>query len=103
MPEGNTRREFLRAAVRTAGLLGLGGLVWSAASRFGGSAGGTRTSKLPCERCPALTACTRADSLQARDALGGRARPTAPANAARLRRLCDDNVPPPDTQKPGEA
>jgi len=86
MADRETRRGFFRAVARAAGLLGLGGLVWSAASR---SADGGR---LPCERCPVLPACSRADSLPARDAL--RMRPDANAAAPALRDarpLCEGN------------
>ncbi len=75
MAQKVTRRGVLRAA----GLLSLGGLVWSAASRPGGA------GRWPCERCPALSACTVADSLQARDALRV---PPSPADAG-LPRLCE--------------
>jgi len=77
MAEKMTRRGLLRGA----GLLGLGGLIWSAASRPGAA------GRLPCERCPALTACTAVDSLQARDALGVRL--VSPVRAGRLEGLCE--------------
>jgi hypothetical protein len=79
-----TRRDVLRAA----GFLGLGGLIWSAALRPAAGAPG----RLPCERCPALTACSTADSLQARDALAPRARQAGPAEAGGLPRLCDTDI-----------
>lgn len=74
-----TRRDVLR----TSGLLGLGGLVWSAAWRPGAA------GRLPCERCPALTACTAADSLRARDALG--VQEVQAGQAGRLQRLCESS------------
>ncbi len=77
MEHNKTRRDVLRAA----GLLGLGGLVWSAASRPGALAAG----RWPCERCPALSACTVADSLQARDALDMGPKPAAAGRP----RLCE--------------
>jgi hypothetical protein len=87
----STRRDFLRAAGRAAGLLGLGGLVWSALSRSAESRVGAGTARLPCERCPALGACWEGDSLQARAALGARARQASAADAGGVRRLCGIN------------
>ena len=98
MADGKTRREFLLTLGRTAGLLGLGGLVVSAASRSAGSGAGAATPRLPCEQCPALRACSLADSLQARDAVGVRARPVSAADGGNLRRLCASNGAP----TPGE-
>lgn len=88
MAEEKTRRDFLLTVGRTAGLLGLGGLVASAASRSAGNGAGAATPRLPCEQCPALGACSLADSLQARDALGVCARPASAADGGNLRRLC---------------
>jgi hypothetical protein len=75
-----TRRDVLRAA----GLMGLGGLVWSVAARPAAA-----TDRLPpCEQCPALSACTLPESLRARDALGLHG---VSADTARLARLCSNS------------
>jgi hypothetical protein len=93
MSDEKTRRDFLLTVGRTAGLLGLGGLVASAASRSVRGVAGAQTRRLPCERCPALGTCSVADSLQARDARGVQARP---AGAVGAQRLCAINgVPAP--------
>ncbi len=76
MEHDKTKRDMLRAA----GLLGLGGLVWSVATRPGALAAG----RWDCERCPALRACTVSDSLRARDALGMREPDPAAADRPRL-------------------
>ncbi len=81
MEHDKRKRDLLRAA----GLLGLGGLVWSTASRPGALTGG----RYECERCPALGACTVSDSLQARDAAG--VREPDPAAAGRPR-LCETDL-----------
>jgi hypothetical protein len=90
-----TRREFLRAAARAAALFGLGAVAWTAASRSGRSGPAGARPRFPCERCPALPSCSQADSLQARDALGPRARTENAASAIPPRRLCADSGPEP--------
>ena len=95
-----TRREFLRTVARTAGLFGLGAIAWSSISRSGRSGPAGATPRFPCERCPALTSCSQAESLQARDALGPRARTENAMPGVPPRRLCIENglvkLPPQD-------
>jgi hypothetical protein len=81
------RREFLRSAARTAALFGVGAVAWRAASRSGRQPEGA-PARFPCERCPALPSCSQADSLQARDALGPRARAETASRDVPPRRLC---------------
>jgi len=90
MGEERTRREFLRAAVRTAALFGLGAIAWTA--MFKSTRGLPRGARMrfPCERCPALPSCSQPDSLQARDALGPRAQTENAAREIPPRRLCVD-------------
>ncbi len=83
-----TRREFLRTIARTAGLFGLGAIAWTSISRSGRAGPAGAAPRFPCERCPALTSCSQAESLQARDALGPRARNENAAPAIPPRRLC---------------
>ncbi|MGD1001326.1 MAG: hypothetical protein ABSA67_11590 [Candidatus Brocadiia bacterium] len=87
---GQTRREFLRTAARTAALFGLGAIAWIATGKSGGQGPDGARPRFPCERCPALSSCSQADSLQARDALGPRARTENPARDIPPRRLCVD-------------
>jgi len=84
MGEERTRREFLRAAA----LFGLGIISWTAMSKSRRGGPDEARPRFPCERCPALPSCSLPDSLQARDALGPRARiETAPCDVP-PRRLC---------------
>jgi hypothetical protein len=91
MGEEKTRREFFRAAARTAALFGLGAIAWTAMFRSGRSGPEGARPRFPCERCPALPSCSQPDSLQARDALGSRARIENKAGEIPPRRLCDDS------------
>ncbi len=84
------RREFLRTAARTAALCGLGAIAWVATGKSGGRGPDGATPRFPCERCPALSSCSQADSLQARDALGPRARTENVPRDVPPRRLCVD-------------
>jgi hypothetical protein len=85
---GQTRREFLRAAARTAALFGLGGIAWTSIAKSERRGPEGVPPRFPCERCPALPSCSQADSLQARDALGPRARIETAARDIPPRRLC---------------
>jgi len=90
MTEKRTRREFFRAAVRTAALFGLSAIAWTATARSGLRGPDGATPRFPCERCPALPSCSQPDSLQARDALGPPARTENAASEIPPRRLCED-------------
>jgi len=85
-----SRREFLRTAARTAALFGLGAIAWIATSGSGRRGPDGARARFPCERCPALPSCSQADSLQARDALGPRARTENAPRDIPPRRLCVD-------------
>ena len=87
---GQTRREFLRTAARTAALFGLGAIAWIATGKSGRREPNGAQPRFPCERCPALPSCSQADSLQARDALGPRAQSKNAADEIPPRRLCVD-------------
>jgi hypothetical protein len=91
MAEKSARREFLRAAVRAAALFGLGAIAWTATSGSGRRGPDGARPRFPCERCPALPSCSQPDSLQARDALGSRARSENADSQAPPRRLCEDS------------
>ncbi len=84
------RREFLRTAARTAALFGLGAIAWIAATKSGRREPAGAQPRFPCERCPALPSCSQADSLQARDTLGPRARTENASRDVPPRRLCVD-------------
>ncbi len=60
-----SRRSFLR----TVGLGALGALAWTTLFRRGTLGGPNKTPRSRCGQCRVLSACSRPDALQVRDAL----------------------------------
>ena len=89
--ERTSRRSFLRGL----GAATLGALAWTTLRRRSPD-GINRTPRSRCERCRVLSACSRPDALQARDALGIETDAARPARIDDAERLClgDDAIDP---------
>jgi len=86
-----SRRSFLR----TVGLGALGALAWATLFRRKTPGEPNKTPPSRCERCRVLSACSRPDALQVRDALDIEPDLKRPDRIDGAERLCLGGVPKP--------